>query len=57
MKDARIVEEADHRQIWHAPQTDYTRRLIAAANGGDAASRQRANHAARTLTTFLEHQS
>ncbi|ODT66038.1 MAG: glutathione ABC transporter ATP-binding protein GsiA [Pelagibacterium sp. SCN 63-23] len=31
MKDARIVEEADHRRIWQSPQTDYTRRLIAAA--------------------------
>ncbi|OZI71663.1 ABC transporter ATP-binding protein [Bordetella genomosp. 12] len=33
MKDARIVEQADHRQIWTAPQTDYTRSLIAAASG------------------------
>ncbi len=33
MKDAQIVEEADHRQLWHAPRTDYTRELIAAATG------------------------
>ncbi|CDP51469.1 Oligopeptide transport ATP-binding protein OppD [Devosia sp. DBB001] len=34
MKDARIVEESDHRTIWHAPRTDYTRALIAAASSG-----------------------
>jgi peptide/nickel transport system ATP-binding protein len=33
MKDARIVEEADHREIWRAPKTDYTRKLIRAASG------------------------
>ncbi|MET3898956.1 peptide/nickel transport system ATP-binding protein [Devosia sp. UYZn731] len=32
MKDARIVEESDHRTIWRSPKTDYTRALIAAAN-------------------------
>jgi peptide/nickel transport system ATP-binding protein len=35
MKDARIIEESDHRTIWHAPQTDYTRTLIAAATAGE----------------------
>ena len=32
MKDARIVEESDHKTIWRSPKTDYTRALIAAAN-------------------------
>jgi len=32
MKDARIVEESDHRTIWRSPKTDYTRALIAAAS-------------------------
>lgn len=33
-KDARIVEESDHRTIWREPKTDYTRTLIAASNHG-----------------------
>jgi peptide/nickel transport system ATP-binding protein len=32
MKDARIVEESDHKTIWRSPRTDYTRALIAAAS-------------------------
>jgi peptide/nickel transport system ATP-binding protein len=32
MKDAKIVEESDHKTIWRSPKTDYTRALIAAAN-------------------------
>lgn len=40
MKDARIVEESDHRTIWRSPKTDYTRALIAAANAKGGA-RQR----------------
>jgi len=35
MKDARIVEESDHKTIWRAPKTDYTRALIAAASAGE----------------------
>ena len=34
MKDAKIVEEADHQTIWRHPKTGYTRSLIAAAGGG-----------------------
>ncbi len=30
MKDGRLVEEGSHQDIWHYPQHDYTRRLIAA---------------------------
>jgi peptide/nickel transport system ATP-binding protein len=41
MKDARIVEESDHKTIWHAPRSDYTRALIAAASAGDRPARQR----------------
>jgi peptide/nickel transport system ATP-binding protein len=33
MKDSRIIEESDHKTIWHSPKTDYTRALIAAAGG------------------------
>jgi peptide/nickel transport system ATP-binding protein len=39
MKDSRIVEESDHKTIWHSPKTDYTRALIAAAAGGETRSR------------------
>ncbi|WP_182086151.1 ABC transporter ATP-binding protein [Aureimonas sp. ME7] len=39
MREARIVEEADHRDIWRAPKTDYTRMLIAAASGSGRAHR------------------
>ncbi len=35
MKDARIVEESDHKTIWKNPKTDYTRALIAAASAGE----------------------
>jgi peptide/nickel transport system ATP-binding protein len=35
MKDARIVEESDHKTIWRAPRTDYTCALIAAAAAGE----------------------
>jgi len=42
MKDSRIVEESDHKTIWHSPKTDYTRALIAAAAGGEARSSARA---------------
>jgi peptide/nickel transport system ATP-binding protein len=44
MKDARIVEESDHRTIWRSPKTDYTRALIAAANdkGGARVAHPRA---------------
>jgi microcin C transport system ATP-binding protein len=31
MKDGRVVEQGDAVQIFQAPQTDYTRALIAAA--------------------------
>jgi len=44
MKDARIVEESDHKTIWHSPKTDYTRALIAAAGGNH-------NRAARALAS------
>ncbi|WP_449396384.1 ABC transporter ATP-binding protein [Devosia riboflavina] len=39
MKDSRIIEESDHKTIWHSPKTDYTRALIAAAAGGETRSR------------------
>jgi len=39
MKDSRIIEESDHKTIWHSPKTDYTRALIAAAAGGEVRSR------------------
>ncbi|MET3927882.1 ABC transporter ATP-binding protein [Devosia sp. 2618] len=55
MKDARIVETADHRQIWHAPQSDYTRKLIAAASGGDAAPRRVAQRRPELDVRTLEH--
>jgi len=44
MKDARIVEESDHKTIWRSPKTDYTRALIAAANdkGGARVAHPRA---------------
>jgi peptide/nickel transport system ATP-binding protein len=44
MKDARIIEESDHRTIWRSPKTDYTRALIAAANdkGGARVAHPRA---------------
>jgi peptide/nickel transport system ATP-binding protein len=32
MKDAKVIEENDHLQIWKNPQHDYTRALIAAAS-------------------------
>ena len=35
MKDAKIVEESDHKTIWKHPKTDYTRALIAAASAGE----------------------
>lgn len=39
MKDSKIIEESDHKTIWHSPKTDYTRALIAAAAGGETRSR------------------
>ncbi len=50
MKDARIIEAADHTQIWRTPTTDYTRQLIAAATGDARPTRI----AARVTAPLLE---